>query len=86
MTRDSKRTPIILKTACWGVIVGHYFDFWENIMPGTVGEHAGFGPIEFGMILIFASAFIWSISTQLTKANLIPRNHPMLEESLHHDI
>jgi len=86
MTRDAKRTPIILKTACWGVIVGHYFDFWENIMPGTVGEHAGFGPIEFGMILIFACAFIWSVSTQLTKANLIPRNHPMLEESLHHDI
>lgn len=86
MTRDSKRTYSILKLACWGVLIGHYFDFYTNVMPGTVGEHGGFGPIEFGMILIFASLFIWSVSSQLAKANLIPRNHPMLEESLHHDI
>lgn len=86
MPRDSKRTPVILKLACWGVIIGHYFDFYTNIMPGTVGEHGGFGPVEFGMILIFASLFIWSFTNQLTKANLIPRNHPMLEESIHHDI
>ena len=86
MTRDAKRTTLILKVACWGVLIGHYFDFYTNIMPGTVGEHGGFGPIEFGMILIFACAFIWSVSTQLTKANLIAKNHPLLEEALHHDI
>lgn len=86
MTRDAKRTNIFLKIAAWGIIVGHYFDFYNNIMPGTVGEHGGFGPIEFGMILIFACGFIWSLSTQLTKANLVPKNHPMLEEALHHDI
>ncbi len=60
MTRDAKRTNIFLKIAAWGIIVGHYFDFYNNIMPGTVGEHGGFGPIEFGMILIFACGFIWS--------------------------
>lgn len=86
MTRDAKRTNTILKLAAWGIIVGHYFDFYVNIMPGTVGEHGGFGPIEFGMILIFACGFIWSISAQLEKANLIAKNHPMLEETLHHDI
>jgi len=86
MTRESKRTYVILKLAAWGIIVGHYFDFYVNIMPGTVGEHGGFGPIEFGMILIFACGFMWSIASQLEKANLIPKNHPMLEESLHHDI
>lgn len=86
MPRDSKRTPAILKVACWGVLIGHYFDFYTNIMPGTVGEHGGFGPIEFGMILLFTSLFIWSFASQLSKANLVPVNHPMLEESLHHDI
>ncbi|WP_247235856.1 quinol:cytochrome C oxidoreductase [Telluribacter sp. SYSU D00476] len=86
MTRDSKRTHSILKLACWSIIVGHYFDFYNNIMPGTVGANAGFGPVEFGFILVFACAFIWFVSAQLAKANLIPRNHPMLEESLHHDI
>ncbi len=86
MTRDSKMTHSILKVACWSVLIGHYFDFYTNIMPGSVGANGGFGPVEFGFILIFVCAFIWSVSTQLTKANLIPRNHPMLEESLHHDI
>jgi hypothetical protein len=86
MTRDAKRTYIFLKLAAWGIIIGHYFDFYTNIMPGTVGEHGGFGPIEFGMILIFACGFMWTLSSQLSKANLIPKNHPMLEESLHHDI
>lgn len=86
MTRDAKRTNIILKLAGWCIIVGHYFDFYVNIMPGTVGEHGGFGPMEFGMILIFVCGFIWTIYAQLGKANLIPKNHPMLEETLHHDI
>ena len=86
MTRDSKRTPRILKLACWIIIIGHYFDFYNNIMPGTVGAHGGFGPVEFGFILMFACGYIWSLNNQLTKANLVPRNHPMLEESLHHDI
>jgi hypothetical protein len=86
MTRDAKATHSILKIACWSVLIGHYFDFYTNIMPGTVGANAGFGPIEFGFILIFVCSFIWFVSNELTKANLIPRNHPMLEESLHHDI
>lgn len=86
MTRDAKRTPRILKVACSLILIGHYFDFYTNIMPGTVGAHGGFGPVEFGFVLLFACGFIWSVSSQLTKANLIPKNHPMLEESLHHDI
>lgn len=86
MPRDSKRTPILLKTACVCVICGHYLDFYNNIMPGTVGAAAGFGPLEVGFFLLFASVFVWFVANELTKANLIPRNHPMLEESLHHDI
>src|SRR5690606_26962330 len=34
MTRDSKRTYVILKLACWSVVLGHYIDFYNNIMPG----------------------------------------------------
>ncbi|MCE6988781.1 quinol:cytochrome C oxidoreductase [Dyadobacter sp. CY323] len=86
MTRDSKFTHSILKVACWSVIIGHYMDFYTNIMPGTVGAGAELGALEWGFFLIFLCAFAYSIASQLEKANLIPRNHPMLEESLHHDI
>jgi hypothetical protein len=86
MTRDAKGTYSILKVACTVVLVGHYFDFYTNIMPGTVGENGGFGAVEFGFVLVFVCAFIWFVSSELEKASLIPKNHPMLEESLHHDI
>ncbi|WP_044172898.1 hypothetical protein [Flectobacillus major] len=86
MTRDAKRTPIFLKICCFFVIVGHYFDFYQMIMPGTVGPHGGFGLVEFGSVLLFASAFIYVVSNELTKASLVAKNHPFLPEALHHDI
>lgn len=86
MTRDAKRTPVFMKVACWGVVIGHYFDFYQMIMPGAVGAEGGFGLIELGTILLFASLFGFVYYTQLTKASLVAKNHPMLEEALHHDI
>jgi hypothetical protein len=86
MTRDAKRTPIFLKIACVFIIVGHYLDFYQMIMPGVVGPNGGYGLVEFGMVAVFASAFIYLVSNQLTKASLIAKNHPFLEEALHHDI
>ena len=86
MTRDAKRTPIFLKIACSFIIVGHYLDFYQMIMPGVVGPHGGYGLVEFGMVTVFASAFIYMVSIQLTKASLVAKNHPFLEEALHHDI
>ena len=61
-------------------------DFYQMIMPGTVGKHAGFGLVEFGSIIIFASAFIYIVSIELSKVSLVAKNHPFLEEALHHDI
>lgn len=86
MSRDSKSTHSVLKVTCWAVIIGHYIEFYTNIMPGTAGNTSGFGPLEIGFFLVFICAFAWSVASQLEKANLIPRHHPMLEESLHHDI
>ena len=86
MTRDAKRTPIFLKIACSFIIVGHYLDFYQMIMPGVVGPHGGYGLVELGMVTVFASAFIYMVSIQLTKASLIAKNHPFLKEALHHDI
>lgn len=86
MTRDAKRTSVFMKVACWGVVIGHYFDFYQMIMPGAVGAEGGFGLIELGTILLFASLFGFVYYSQLTKASLVAKNHPMLEEALHHDI
>lgn len=86
MTRDAKRTRLFLKIAAFMIIVGHYIDFYQMIMPGVVGKHGGYGLVEFGMVTVFAAAFIYVISDELTKASLIAKNHPFLPEALHHDI
>jgi hypothetical protein len=86
MTRDAKRNKLFLKIGACGIVMGHYFDFYNNVMPGVVGANAGFGILEWGFILFFACAFALVILNELTKASLVAKNHPMLEEALHHDI
>jgi hypothetical protein len=86
MTRDAKRSSMFMKVGACLVIIGHYFDFYQMHMPGVVGKHGGFGLLEFGVVITFASAFIYVVSNELTKASLVPKNHPFLEEALHHDI
>jgi len=86
MTRDAKRQNIFLKVVASGLLVGHWLDFYLMIMPGTVGANGGFGLLEFGTVLIYASVFILVVTTALSLRPLIAKNHPMLEESIHHDI
>lgn len=86
MTRDAKRQTIMLKIAAIGILIGHWLDFYLMIMPGVTKGTSGFGPLEFGTLLIFLSGFIYVISTQISKLGLLAKNHPMIQESFHHDI
>jgi hypothetical protein len=86
MTRDSKRHTIFLKIVCYVLLIGHWFDFYLMIMPGSLGEDGGFGLMEIGITAIFAAGFIFVVLRTLAKAPLVAENHPMLEESLHHHI
>ena len=86
MTRAAKRRTLLVKVAAVGVILGHWLDFYMMIMPGTVGKHAGIGLVEIGLAVLFIAGFIWVTASSLAKANIIPKNHPMIEESLYHDI
>nr|WP_294897046.1 quinol:cytochrome C oxidoreductase [uncultured Pedobacter sp.] len=86
MSRDAKRKTNILLGVCIVLILGHWLDYYMMIMPGTIGEAAGFGIIEIGVFLGFVGLFTFSILTSLSKAPLAPKNHPFLEESLNHQI
>lgn len=86
MTRDAKRTPIFLKVGASAILIGHWLDFYLMVMPGTVGANGGFGFMEFGLVLTFASAFILVVSKAIASAPIVAKNHPMLQESAHHDI
>jgi len=86
MTRDSKRKVTIVKIVCMAVLIGHWFDFYLMITPGTLKENGGFGFLEIGLAMIYLAAFAYVVANALSKAPLIAKNHPMLQESLHHNI
>jgi hypothetical protein len=86
MTRDAKRHAIFLKVVCSLIILGHWFDFFLMVQPGTLGHNGGFGLMEFGMLLVFGSSFTFVVLGALAKKPLVAKNHPMLEESYHHHI
>jgi hypothetical protein len=86
MTRDAKRHAIFLKVVCSLIILGHWFDFFLMVQPGTLREHGGFGLMEVGMLLVYAASFIFVAMSTLAKKPLIAKNHPMLEESYYHNI
>jgi len=86
MTRASKRFTRFLKIACPVVLFGHFIDFYLMITPGILKSNGGFGFLEIGLLLVFLSAFLFVVLQGLTKLPLVAKNHPMLDESLHHDI
>ena len=86
MTRDAKRHIMFLKIVCPVVIVGHWLDFYLMVTPGTMQEQGGFGFLEIGMALVFLTAFLFVMLGSLSRMPLVAKNHPMLEESMHHHI
>jgi len=86
MTRDAKRHLSTLKLICPIVIVGHWFDFFNMITPGVMKMEGGFGLLEVGLGIVFASAFLFVVLNSLTKFPLVPKNDPMMGEALNHHI
>ena len=65
------------------VIIGHWIDFYLAVMPGIVGEqHARIDFLEIGLTVGYAGLFLWIVFRSLSKASLVPVNHPFFKESL----
>jgi hypothetical protein len=86
MTRDAKRQRSVLWVAGTIILVGHWIDVYLMVMPGTVGAEWKLGFVEIGTAIGFLGLFIWSTLSELSKAAIVPKHHPMLQESLHHHI
>jgi hypothetical protein len=86
MTRDAKRKTKILWVIGIIMLCGHWLDIYLMVAPGTVGANWKIGFIEIGTMCFFLGVFLLSTLTELSKAALVPKNHPMLPESLHHTL
>jgi hypothetical protein len=82
MSRDAKRTIGYLIFVGILIFIGHWFDVYMMVIPGSVG-HADFGFMEIGMFLGFLGLFLYTVFNALSKAPILVKNHPFLEESKH---
>lgn len=83
LNTDFKRLSWIVVMAGIVILCGHYVDFFVMIMPATVGDQWFIGAGEIGAILFFLGLFIFVVFTALTKAPLMLKRNPYLEESKH---
>ncbi|MBI1185221.1 hypothetical protein GC194_13180 [bacterium] len=100
MTRESKRQVKVVMLVAFIMIIAKWIDFYLLIMPSSVKfanhmehmteaahhTHLGFGVPEIGFFMFFAGLFIYVVGTALSKANIIPKNHPYIIESIQHHI
>ena len=80
---DFKRVSWILVMAGTVILLGHYVDFFNMIMPATVGDRWFIGISEIASVFFFLGLFIFVVFTALTKAPLVPKRNPFIEESKH---
>jgi len=85
MTSNAKRNINWLATIAAVVMIGHWINYYQMIMPGAVGEEAGIGVIEIGMTVLYAGVFLFVVLRSLAKSPLSVKNDPFLKESLNYE-
>lgn len=84
MPRPNKRNYFVVVLVAVLIIFGHWIDFYQMIMPGTVGANWKMGWFELGILAGFVGLVIYLVSNKLSKAPMVPQNHPFLKETIIH--
>jgi len=83
MNADFKRINWIVVFVGFVILFGHYLDFFNMIMPATVGDRWFIGVSEISSVLFFLGLFIFVVFNALSKHPLLAKNNPLIEESKH---
>jgi hypothetical protein len=86
MTRDAKRNTRFLMTIGIIILITHWIDAYVWVMPGSIGIEWHIGIPEVGMLLGFLGLFLYVVLNSLAKVPIQVKNHPYLEESIHHHV
>ena len=81
MNSDYKRTNYFVIMAGIVIILGHYLDVFNMIMPSAVGDQWYIGFAEVGGFLFFLGLFLFVVFKELTKAPLLAKGDPYMGES-----
>lgn len=82
--RGSKRNYTTMTYLAILIILGHWIDFYQMVMPGSLGEHYSLGLYEFGILALYAGLIMYFTGKALEKTRLLPEHHPLVKESLIH--
>ena len=81
MNSDFKKTNFIVILTGIVIIIGHYLDVYNMIMPSAVGNMWSFGAAEIGGFLFFLGIFIYVVFKEISKAPILAKGDPFIEES-----
>jgi len=84
MSRDAKRNYYFLVIVGCIILIGHWLDVYDMVMPATVKGNHHLGWVELGTALGFVGLIIFVVHKSLAKAPLMVQKHPYLDESIHH--
>jgi hypothetical protein len=84
MKRGAKRNYTIVTFLAILIIFGHWIDFYQMVMPGTMKNNASLSWFEFGIALGFVGLIIWLTGRALEKKPIVPVHHPLFKESIIH--
>ncbi|RDK88171.1 quinol:cytochrome C oxidoreductase [Marinirhabdus gelatinilytica] len=83
MNSDYKRINWFVVMTGIVILLGHYIDVFNMVMPATVGTSWFIGLPEIGAMLFFFGLFVLVVFTALTKAPLLAKRNPFIKESKH---
>ena len=90
MKRGSKRNYTVVTIMAVVIIFGHWLDFYQMVTPGPLKKlgAASNDPVHFIYSLGIGAGFLGLVmfltARYLTKASLLPKNHPLVKESIIH--
>jgi hypothetical protein len=90
MRRGSKRNYTVVTLMSVIIIFGHWLDFYQMVTPGPLkalgkdSNPASHFIYSLGISAGFLGLVIYLTAKHLTKAPLLPKNHPLVKESIIH--
>ena len=84
MKKGSKRNWTLVTVMAVLIIFGHWIDFFQMVMPGTLHDHYSLGFFEFGTAALFVGLIMWGTGRYLSKHAMLAKNHPFVKESMIH--
>ncbi len=78
------KNPTALLVVALVLFVGQWIELYMSIMPDTVDSNS-IGYIEIGSFIGYTGLFAAVVVYALSKMRLVPKNHPYMDESIHHE-